>query len=130
MLFTRLRRWATLIKKNVLMLWFACRDPRIPWWFKLLAFGLVAYALSPIDLIPDFIPVIGLLDDAIIIPLDVLILLRLLPRDVRISSARGNKGGQRLWPVFDGADLAGGAVLPCAALRNVRRACAYHPTSD
>lgn len=87
MLFTRLRRWATLIKKDVLTLWFACRDPRTPWWFKLLAFGLVAYALSPIDLIPDFIPVIGLLDDAIIIPLGVLILLRLLPRDVRISSA-------------------------------------------
>lgn len=87
MLFARLRRWATLIKKDVLTLWFACRDPRTPWWFKLLAFGLVAYALSPIDLIPDFIPIIGLLDDAIIIPLGVLILLRLLPRDVRISSA-------------------------------------------
>lgn len=87
MLFERLRRWAALIKKDVLTLWFACRDPRTPWWFKLLAFGLVAYALSPIDLIPDFIPIIGLLDDAIIIPLGVLILLRLLPRDVRISSA-------------------------------------------
>lgn len=87
MLFARLRRWATLIKKDVLTLWFACRDPRTPWWFKLLAFGLVAYALSPIDLIPDFIPIIGLLDDAIIIPIGVLILLRLLPREVRISSA-------------------------------------------
>ncbi|WBV22721.1 YkvA family protein [Pantoea piersonii] len=87
MLFARLRRWAALIKKDVLTLWFACRDPRTPWWFKLLAFGLVAYALSPIDLIPDFIPIVGLLDDAIIIPLGVLILLRLLPRDVRISSA-------------------------------------------
>ncbi len=81
-------RWANLIKKDVLTLWFACRDPRTPWWFKLLAFGLVAYALSPIDLIPDFIPIIGLLlDDAIIIPPGVLILLRLLPRDVHISSA-------------------------------------------
>jgi len=87
MLFGRLRRWAALIKKDVLTLWFACRDPRTPWWFKLLAFGLVAYALSPIDLIPDFIPIVGLLDDAIIIPLGVLILLRLLPRDVRIGSA-------------------------------------------
>ncbi|RPE00344.1 DUF1232 domain-containing protein [Candidatus Pantoea deserta] len=87
MLFARLRRWAALIKKDVLTLWFACRDPRTPWWFRLLAFGLVAYALSPIDLIPDFIPIIGLLDDAIIVPLGVLLLLRLLPRDVRISSA-------------------------------------------
>ncbi|UXO69654.1 YkvA family protein [Pantoea dispersa] len=86
-MFMRLRRWAKLIKRDVLTLWFACRDPRTPWWFKLLAFVIVAYALSPIDLIPDFIPIIGLLDDAIIIPLGVMILLRLLPRDVRISSA-------------------------------------------
>ena len=83
----RMRRWAKHIKRDVLTLCFACRDPRTPWWFKLLAFGIVAYALSPIDLIPDFIPIIGLLDDAIIIPLGVMILLRLLPRDVRISSA-------------------------------------------
>lgn len=83
----RLRRWACLIKRDVLTLWFACRDPRTPWWFKLLAFGIVAYALSPIDLIPDFIPIIGLLDDAIIVPLGVIILLRLLPREIRISSA-------------------------------------------
>ncbi|MDZ7277900.1 YkvA family protein [Pantoea eucrina] len=86
-MFVRLRRWARLIKRDVLTLWFACRDPRTPWWFKLLAFGVVAYALSPIDLIPDFIPVLGLLDDAIIVPLGVIILLRLLPREIRISSA-------------------------------------------
>lgn len=86
-MFMRLRRWARLIKRDVLTLWFACRDPRTPWWFKLLAFGIVAYALSPIDLIPDFIPIIGLLDDAIIVPLGVIILLRLLPREIRISSA-------------------------------------------
>ena len=86
-MFVRLRRWAKLIKRDVLTLWFACRDPRTARWFKLMAFGLVAYALSPIDLIPDFIPIIGLLDDAIIVPLGVIILLRLLPRDIRISSA-------------------------------------------
>ena len=86
-MFMRLLRWARLIKRDVLTLWFACRDPRTPWWFKLLAFGIVAYALSPIDLIPDFIPIIGLLDDAIIVPLGVIILLRLLPREIRISSA-------------------------------------------
>lgn len=86
-MFMRLRRWARLIKRDVLTLWFACRDPRTPWWFKLMAFGIVAYALSPIDLIPDFIPIIGLLDDAIIVPLGVIILLRLLPREIRISSA-------------------------------------------
>ncbi|ORM72888.1 hypothetical protein HA48_12360 [Pantoea wallisii] len=86
-MFMRLRRWARLIKRDVLTLWFACRDPRTPWWFKLLAFGIVAYALSPIDLIPDFIPIIGLLDDAIIVPLGVIVLLRLLPREIRISSA-------------------------------------------
>ncbi|QDY42457.1 YkvA family protein [Candidatus Pantoea soli] len=86
-MFMRLRRWARLIKRDVLTLWFACRDPRTPGWFKVLAFGIVAYALSPIDLIPDFIPILGLLDDAIIVPLGVIILLRLLPREIRISSA-------------------------------------------
>ncbi|MBE5252359.1 YkvA family protein [Mixta mediterraneensis] len=94
MLFGRLRRWASLIKKDVLILWFACRDPRTPWWFRIVAVGLAAYAISPIDFIPDFIPIVGLLDDAIIIPLGVMILLRLLPREIH-SSAAGRAEVQR-----------------------------------
>ena len=87
MIVSRLRRWATLIKRDVLVLAFAFRDPRTPWWNKLAILGLVAYGVSPIDLIPDVIPFVGLLDDAVIIPTGVMVLLRLLPREVRISSS-------------------------------------------
>jgi len=87
MIVSRLRRWATLIKRDVFVLWFAFRDPRTPWWNKLGMLGLVAYGVSPIDLIPDVIPFVGLLDDAVIIPTGVMILLRLLPQEVRISSS-------------------------------------------
>lgn len=87
MIVSRLRRWATLIKRDVLVLWFAFRDPRTPWWNKLGMLGLVAYGVSPIDLIPDVIPFVGLLDDAVIIPTGIMILLRLLPQEVRISSS-------------------------------------------
>ncbi|AUX94070.1 YkvA family protein [Mixta gaviniae] len=85
-MFGRLRRWARLIKRDSLTLWFACRDPRTPLWLKLMTGVLVAYAFSPIDLIPDFIPILGLLDDAIIVPLGVMLLLRLLPKEIRLSS--------------------------------------------
>mgnify|MGYP001006494023 FL=1 len=85
-MFGRLRCWARLIKRDSLTLWYACRDPRTPLWLKLMTGVLVAYAFSPIDLIPDFIPIIGLLDDAIIVPLGVMLLLRLLPKEIRISS--------------------------------------------
>lgn len=86
MIVSRLRRWATLIKRDVFVLGFAFRDPRTPWWNKLGMLGLVAYGISPIDLIPDVIPFVGLLDDAVIIPTGVMLLLRLLPKEVRISS--------------------------------------------
>ena len=59
--------------------WLAARDPRVPWTARALALLIAAYALSPIDLIPDFIPVIGLLDDAILIPLGLWLFVRLLP---------------------------------------------------
>lgn len=85
-MFLRLTRWAKLIKKDVLTLWFACRDPATPVWIKALAGLVVAYALSPVDLIPDFIPILGLLDDAIIIPLGVMLLLRLLPAQVKVRA--------------------------------------------
>ena len=102
-MFGRLRRWARLIKRDALTLWYACRDPRTPLWLKLMTGVLVAYAFSPIDLIPDFIPIIGLLDDAIIVPLGVMLLLRLLPKEIRISSEakaeqrrrKGKKVGSR-----------------------------------
>ena len=78
----RLRRWAREIRKDVAALALCARDPRVPWYAKALAALVAAYALSPIDLIPDFIPVIGYLDDALIVPLGVLLAIRLIPPDV------------------------------------------------
>jgi uncharacterized membrane protein YkvA (DUF1232 family) len=70
------------LRREVYALALACRDPRVPWYAKTVAAGLVAYAFSPIDLIPDFIPVLGYLDDLLVIPLGVLLVRRLVPRPV------------------------------------------------
>lgn len=78
----RLARWALLLRRDVLTLWFALRHPLTPWYAKALALLATAYALSPIDLIPDFIPVLGQLDDLILIPAAVWVLLRLIPPPV------------------------------------------------
>ena len=80
------RAWARRIKRDVLTVYFAARDPRTPWPVRLLAFGVAAYALSPIDLIPDFIPVVGYLDDLLIVPLGLMLVLRWLPADVLDAS--------------------------------------------
>ena len=78
----RARQWARSVKRDTYALYLACRDPRVPWYAKLLAACVVAYAFSPIDLIPDFIPVLGYLDDVVIVPLGILLALRLIPPDV------------------------------------------------
>lgn len=70
------------IKQNVFVLYLAYRDPRVPWYAKLLALCVVAYAFSPIDLIPDFIPILGYLDDLIIVPLGITLALKLIPQEV------------------------------------------------
>ncbi|MCW5718177.1 MAG: DUF1232 domain-containing protein [Bauldia sp.] len=77
--FARLRQWARAIKRDVIALYLAARDPRVPWYAKALSAAVAAYALSPIDLIPDFIPVLGYLDDLIIVPLGILAAVRLIP---------------------------------------------------
>ena len=81
-----LRDKARLLKRDVLALYFATRDPRTPLPAKLFTALVVAYALSPIDLIPDFIPVIGYLDDLILVPLGIAIALRMIPADVLAES--------------------------------------------
>ena len=78
----RLAAWARSIKRDVHAVYLASRDPRTPWYAKALAIGVVAYALSPIDLIPDFIPVLGQLDELIILPLGIWLAVRLIPPDV------------------------------------------------
>lgn len=74
-----LRSWAKTLKRDVVALWIAARDPRVPRLAKLVAGLVAAYALSPIDLIPDFIPVLGHLDDLLIVPAGLWLALRLVP---------------------------------------------------
>lgn len=82
----RVGKWARELKQQTLVVYFAARDPRTPWWARLLAFSVAAYALSPIDLIPDFIPILGYLDDLIIVPLGLLLVLRVVPPEVKQSA--------------------------------------------
>lgn len=77
-----LKAWARSVKRDVVALWLAARDSRVPWYAKAVAAAVAAYALSPVDLIPDFIPVVGYLDDLIIVPLGILLAVRLIPPDV------------------------------------------------
>ncbi|MER8575921.1 YkvA family protein [Mesorhizobium sp. M1338] len=77
-----LNQWARTIKRDVHALYLAARDPRTPWYAKALAVCVAGYALSPIDLIPDFIPVIGYLDDAILVPLGILAVVKMIPPEV------------------------------------------------
>jgi uncharacterized membrane protein YkvA (DUF1232 family) len=77
-----LKAWVRSIKRDIVALWLAARDPRVPWYAKVVAAAVAAYALSPIDLIPDFIPVVGYLDDLIIVPLGILLAVRLIPPDL------------------------------------------------
>src|SRR6476620_12777470 len=78
----KLKDWARAIKRDVHAIYLAARDPRVPWYAKALALCVAGYALSPIDLIPDFIPVIGYLDDLILVPLGVALVIRLVPPEI------------------------------------------------
>src|SRR5436190_22554249 len=84
----RLKHWARVLNRDVRTLYLASRDPRIHWSVKLLAVAVVGYAVSPIDLIPDFIPILGYLDDLIIVPLGILLVVRLIPPDI-MTELRG-----------------------------------------
>jgi uncharacterized membrane protein YkvA (DUF1232 family) len=77
-----LKNWARAIKRDVLALYYAARDPRVPWYAKALALCVAGYTLSPIDLIPDFIPVLGYLDDVIIVPLGIIAVIKLIPPEI------------------------------------------------
>ena len=114
------RAWAAGLKRDVTALYLARRDPRVPWYAKLLAGLVVAYALSPIDLIPDFIPVLGLLDDLVIVPFGLWLVFRLLPEGLiedyrpeaaRISAAPRSRGGAIVIVAIWLALAAGGLLL-------------------
>lgn len=84
----RWKSWARHLKKETHALYHAYRDPRVPWYAKLLAIFVVAHTLSPIDLIPDFIPVLGYLDDLIITPLGLALVLKMIPEEVMVEARR------------------------------------------
>ena len=78
----RLKDWARAVRRDVHALWLAGRDPRVPWYAKAFALLIAAYALSPIDLIPDFVPILGYLDEVILLPPAILLAIRLVPPEV------------------------------------------------
>lgn len=82
----QLKNWARTLKQHTLVVYYAARDPRTPMGVRLLALLVAAYALSPIDLIPDFIPVLGYLDDLLIVPLGIALVVRLTPPEVIVAA--------------------------------------------
>ena len=81
-MFNHWKQWARTVKRDAHALYLAARDPRVPWYAKGLAVAIAAYAASPIDLIPDFIPVVGYLDDLIIVPLGIALVIKLIPAEI------------------------------------------------
>jgi uncharacterized membrane protein YkvA (DUF1232 family) len=90
----RWKRWARELKTQTYALYFAMEDPRVPFSAKLLAASVLAYAASPIDLIPDFIPVLGYLDDLVVVPLGVALVVKMIPPEVWAECrAKATRGG-------------------------------------
>ena len=100
----RAKHWARSLTRDVAALWIAARDPRVPWHLKAAAAAVAAYALSPIDLIPDFVPVLGYLDDLVMVPIGILIVVRSMPRDL-MGEFRA-EAERREWPSASYAGLA------------------------
>jgi uncharacterized membrane protein YkvA (DUF1232 family) len=121
-----LKEWAQQFKRQTLTVYFAARDPRTPFAVRLLALAVAAYALSPIDLIPDFVPFIGYLDDLLIVPLGLALVIRLIPDQVA-QSAREKAAAAAARPVSYGAAifivglwLVAATVLTAWALKLLR----------
>lgn len=91
-----LKRLTKYLKLEVLPLYFAYRDPRVPWYAKFLMVIAVGYALSPIDLIPDFISLLGYLDDLVLVPLDIAMVIKMIPRQV-MEEARHKATKSKNW---------------------------------
>ena len=115
-LISKARQWAKAIECDVHAVWLAARDPRTPWYAKALALLVAAYALSPIDLIPDFVPVLGLLDDIIILPVGIWLFTRMIPRPLW-AEYRAMAEAETKRPVsYMGAALIAGIWLAATAL--------------
>ena len=106
---SHLKSWAKRIKRDGVTLWFAAKNPRTPWYAKAIGVLVVAYALSPIDLIPDFVPVLGYVDDVLLLPGLIFLAIKLLPVDV-LAECRGQADA---WMASKGAKPSSraGAVI-------------------
>ena len=105
-LLIKLKEQATGLRQEIYAIYLAEKDPRTPWYAKALAVCVVGYAFSPIDLIPDFIPVLGLLDDLILIPLGVILATKLIPENVlddcrQKAAKESHTAGRKNW-IFAG----------------------------
>src|SRR4051794_21269219 len=95
-MFARIKAWARNLKRDSHAIYLASRDPRVPWYVKALAVAVAAYALSPIDLIPDFIPIVGYLDDLVIVPFGVWLVVSLIPGEIMAECrAKADAAGRR-----------------------------------
>jgi uncharacterized membrane protein YkvA (DUF1232 family) len=93
---SHVKTWARRLNRDGHAIYLASRDPRVPWYVKFLAIAVAGYALSPIDLIPDFIPVVGYLDDLIIVPLGIWLVVWLIPEEIMLEyRAIANEADQR-----------------------------------
>ncbi len=106
---SKINAWAKALKKQLYVLYLACKDERVPWHARAVTAFVVAYAFSPIDLIPDFIPFLGLLDDLVLVPLGILLALKLVPKSVLADCSEKaeeamKKGKPKNW-------AAGAAIL-------------------
>ena len=95
-MFDRIKIWARALKRDAYAVYLAARDPKTPWYVKVLAAAVAAYAFSPIDLIPDFIPILGYLDDLILVPLGIWLVVSLIPEQAMAEyRARASEVMQR-----------------------------------
>jgi uncharacterized membrane protein YkvA (DUF1232 family) len=109
------KQWARLIRRDAHALYLAARDPRVPWYAKVIAVAVASYALSPIDLIPDFVPVLGYLDDLIIVPLGIALVVWMIPQPVMAEHrAEAEAASQR--PVSRAAAVAIASVWVVSAV--------------
>jgi uncharacterized membrane protein YkvA (DUF1232 family) len=97
------KQWARGVKRDVVALYIAGRDQRTPWHAKAVAIAVAAYAISPIDLIPDVIPILGYLDDLILVPLGIMLAVRLIPVDLMAEFRRASIERGRLPAHWAGA---------------------------
>ncbi len=78
----KFKNWAAKLKHNLVAMYLVYKDPRLSWWVRIFTICVVGYAFSPIDLIPDFIPIIGYLDDLILVPIGIYFALKMIPKDI------------------------------------------------